>query len=337
MTATISKYICNANVLMTFLIIALHTIGDDIRFRSIRWFVDFSVPTFFTISSYLYFQKFELTLSCYVKKIVSRFYSLYIPFVIFSAIFIPYIYVKTYILGIPNERGVSMDFLSLTGSILLGYPEVLNGPLWFVKALFLFSFFAPAIGYCVKKNRLLGFLVFISGFLLTFYTNYFQVFYWIPCFTLGCYAAFYENDLLHIVNKIYQCKHIRLYTALLFLLYFILSYYLIHDKPYESFLYYCHRIAAPLWVIIIYAIYQGILSDSLVHKLYPYTFFVYCTHTFFIYFSERVITLLAPLLDVFTTKLLVFVSASLMVFLLAFTVSYIRPLWRILNGFRVRK
>ena len=337
MTATISKHICNANVLMTFLIIALHTIGDDIRFRCVRWLLDFSVPTFFTISSYLYFQKFELTISCYVKKIVSRFYSLYIPFVIFNAVFIPYIYIKTYILGIPNERGVSMDFLNLTGSILLGYPEVLNGPLWFVKALFMFAFFAPTIGYCVKKSKSVGILLAILGFILSFYTNYFQVFYWIPCLTLGCFAAFYEKDLLRIVKKTSQHKHIKLYTILVFLLYAALSYYLIHDKPYSFFLYYCHRMVAPLLVIIAYIVYQGVLPDSLVRRFYPYTFFVYCTHTFFIYFSERVVIFLTPSLSIYVIKLFVFLSATLMVFIWAFAVSYIRPLWRVLNGFRARK
>lgn len=53
MTVTISKKIGNANVLLTLFIIALHTIGDDYQYRSVRWLVDFSVPTFFTISSYL--------------------------------------------------------------------------------------------------------------------------------------------------------------------------------------------------------------------------------------------------------------------------------------------
>lgn len=71
MTVTISKNIGNANVLLTLFIIALHTIGDDYQYRCVRWLVDFSVPTFFTISSYLYFQKFELSFSCFWKKLVS--------------------------------------------------------------------------------------------------------------------------------------------------------------------------------------------------------------------------------------------------------------------------
>lgn len=72
------------------------------------------------------------------KALISRFYSLYIPFIIFNALFIPYIFVKISILHIPNTREVSMDITDLLGSIFFGYPTILNGPLWFIKALLLF-------------------------------------------------------------------------------------------------------------------------------------------------------------------------------------------------------
>ena len=336
MTAKISKNIGNANVLLTLFIIALHTIGDDYQYRCVRWLVDFSVPTFFTISSYLYFQKFELSFSFFWKKLISRFYSLYIPFIIFNALFIPYIFVKTSILHIPNTREVSMDITDLLGSIFFGYPTILNGPLWFIKALLLFVLLAPVIGYFLKKSKFFSIPLVLFGFILSFYTNYFQFLYWVPCYVLGCYFALYEKDIIQVIEETKRDAHHKLYIVVLFLLYAVISYSIIDDKPYDSFFYYCHRMIAPLWVIAIYSAYR-ILPNSMVQKMYPYTFFVYCTHTFFIYFSQHVLVLLIPELNIYIIKLLVFVVSTISVFLLAMVVSRIKPLWKVLNGFRTRK
>ena len=189
----------------------------------------------------------------------------------------------------------------------------------------------------MTKKRSLFILLFIAGFILSFYTHYFHVLYWIPCFVIGCYAALYENDVLHIMQKMGKMIPAKHYTVLLFLFYVVWSYFILYNQPYDSFFYYCHRIMAPLLVIVIYSVYKGILPESFVKKIYPYTFFIYCTHTFFIYFSEHVFTLLIPSLNIYTSKLFVFVISSVLVVLFAVIVSYIKPVWIVLNGFRVRR
>ena len=173
--------------------------------------------------------------------------------------------------------------------------------------------------------------------LLFFFSHkYFQVLYWVPCYVLGCFFALYEKDIIQVIEEIKRDAHHKLYIVVLFLLYAVISYSIIDDKPYDSFFYYCHRMIAPLWVIAIYSAYR-ILPNSMVQKLYPYTFFVYCTHTFFIYFSQHVLVLLIPELNIYIIKLLVFVVSTISVFLLAMVVSRIKPLWKVLNGFRTRK
>lgn len=91
MDEIVSEKIRNTNVLMTLMIVLLHsTISGTFLYKIVGTCCDVAVPVFFTISSFLYFQKWEFSWECYKRKTWTRFKSLFIPFLLYNILF--YIY-----------------------------------------------------------------------------------------------------------------------------------------------------------------------------------------------------------------------------------------------------
>lgn len=60
-----------------------------------------AVPVFFLLSAYLFFRTFDGTIENYIQKIKRRFWSLFVPYIIFNTIG----YVKSMIFGGRNGGG----------------------------------------------------------------------------------------------------------------------------------------------------------------------------------------------------------------------------------------
>lgn len=336
MTKSISDKIYSLNVLMIILVVGLHTIGEHPQYRFFRGIVDIAVPVFFVISSYLYFQNFEFSWQCYYKKLCSRFRSLYIPFVLYNALFIPYFYLKVSVIGIENNREVSFYWLDMLTSIFFGIPTVLNGPLWYVQALLLFVILAPILGFFIRQSKYMVLIIIALGTIMAQYYSYFTILHWIPCLALGCHCAFYEEDVIKMIQKIKSISHIKILYGIFIVSYILLCCYVIDDKTYESFIYYCYRIFSPLWIILLYGLFDNLLPRYFVKIVSPYTFFIYCTHTFFIYTVQHFISLYFPQMNIYVYAIVSFIVAFLLVLLSGILISRIKPLWILLSGFRVK-
>lgn len=111
-----------------------------------------AVPCFWTISSFLYFKSFDWNhaWTSYRTKIVSRTKSLLIPFLIFNLfglVFSLLAYEVHPVEHYPLE-GITSD--NLFGYI---YASRANGPLWYLRSLYVFIFVAPLLGYVVRFTK----------------------------------------------------------------------------------------------------------------------------------------------------------------------------------------
>ena len=102
------RKIININCLMTFLVVGIHAscrillTGEydswvSMLNRYVNVLCDMAVPTFFSISAYLFFLKFQI--GDYFKKLRSCIKSLIIPYFIFSALGLLLINAKLFVKG----------------------------------------------------------------------------------------------------------------------------------------------------------------------------------------------------------------------------------------------
>ena len=169
MTDTISRKIVSANILCTILVVCLHARYEyNGVYNIIGTLSDIAVPVFFTISSYLYFEKFDWNnpIASYKKGIKKRVFSLLVPYVIFS----------------------SLGFLVFTS-----------------KALFEFVLLAPIIG-CVVRTTKLSLVLMPLSVCFCYNLSYSNILFWLPVLILGCYCSIWWNSILKVfrdINSLY--------------------------------------------------------------------------------------------------------------------------------------
>ena len=331
MKAEESRKITSANVAMTMLIVLLHTVFDNPALKGVYVLCQMAVPVFFSISAFLYFQQWEFSWSCYKQKVLRRVKSLWVPFVIFNALVVLYYFVKLYLLPIPSERHELPDVLEIVTGCLFGIPEPFNGPLWFVRELMVFVLFAPLLGWVVSRGWKWAVAIVMVSFAVGRYASYFSILYWTPCLVLGCYCALFEVRCLS--NKISDKWKWLVVTCFLMFLAFV--YFCLQDAADSSLLYYFYRMSAPVWILLLYTVFDNLLPHRLVMSVAPFTFFIFCSHTFFINIVNALVQGICTL-PCGVGEAVVFVVAFVMVVLAGRLLSCVKPLWKLLTGFRAK-
>ena len=334
MQPVISKKILSANVLMTGIIVLLHTVFDEPRLRGVYVLCQVAVPVFFTISAYLYFQRWELSWKCYRQKIQRRLKSLWLPFVLFNALIVVYYYVKLYLLPIPSERQLLLGGLETLCSCLFGVPQVMNGPLWFVRELMVFILLAPLLGWVVLWGWRSTLVIVLASFVACRFASYFSLFYWLPCLAFGCYCALHEESIIGLLDRIRKWTYSKPTVIVCFLCFIAVAYSCLQEAEDSSLFYYAFRMSAPVWTVLIYSLCDNLLPRWLVGQVAPLTFFIFCSHTFFINIVSTLLSRFLPMLPCGLSHLVVFAVSFTLVVLMGKVLSHIRPLWLLLSGFR---
>ncbi len=163
---------------LAFGIVLLHCNGAvEGKMLVTRMLWEVFVPMFFAISGYLYFIRGGIfDISVYVKKTKKRFWSLFVPYVIWNIIAIPFMTLLK-INTLMHEGGVKLILKYLLGTladpikVFWGVYEVTNTdvfgndiyslwcmdfPLWFVRDLMLIVLLAPLIYLFIKKLGIFG-------------------------------------------------------------------------------------------------------------------------------------------------------------------------------------
>lgn len=118
-----------------------------------------SVPIFFFISGYVFFLGRNLTFTSYWKKLKTRFFSLFLPYMIWNtialliAIFVSIILKRELSINIEN---IVSCFWACNGEIT-GLPNNLNlpinGPTWFLRDLMLIVIITPLLNVLLKGHK----------------------------------------------------------------------------------------------------------------------------------------------------------------------------------------
>lgn len=181
----ISKYLSNElkffSSILSLLVVILHAYKEEIllqetvytRFFIINQFISIGIgqiviPLFFVISGLLFFKDFEsFSFNTYLHKIKKRFYTLFIPYIIVSAlgILIAYIVSKS---GLSDIFSYGRDFTDYSPYNLLKIwllkPEAYH--LWFIRNLMILCIFSPVLIYCLKRKN--GSIYYIIAFVIWF-------------------------------------------------------------------------------------------------------------------------------------------------------------------------
>ncbi|WP_405336156.1 acyltransferase [Fibrobacter sp.] len=123
-----------------------------------------AVPTFFLISGYLYFIGVDaLNREIYVKKMKRRVWSLLIPYLLWNSLaLLPLLLKNSIALGDVKFSYLweyrMIETVSPLGFVTLScYP--IDGPLWYVRDLIVYSFFSPVIYFFIKRAKFIFLLI----------------------------------------------------------------------------------------------------------------------------------------------------------------------------------
>lgn len=147
-----STKIADLNLLLTVFIVLLHSLYNPLRLSSesgmytwiyvfLKTLFDVAVPTFFFISSFLFFR--YLDFERIKSKIKSRFKSLIVPYVIFSVVFAIFFMTIDYF----NGSGV-LNIKSLPADI---YKATYDPPIWYLRTLFYYFLMSPIVLSLIKR------------------------------------------------------------------------------------------------------------------------------------------------------------------------------------------
>ena len=328
MTAQLSSKLTSANTLLTFLIVALHSNMQQIYPMTL--ITDMAVPTFFCISAFLYFQNWQPTRAFYLKKLSSRFRSLFIPYILYNVLFYIYYIIKIYVLHIPVTKNIPTAPLDAVLCILGSVPD---GPLWFIRALLFFVLLAPLFGLIIRAHRLAIIPMVIAGIVISRYFYYDTFPHWITCFSVGCFFALYQDEVTNMFHQYCPTWLRQLITNRLFLLGCLalccLFFYQVHM---QSLPYYLFRIAAPFWFLCFY-IKSDPMPASLVRIAHPYTFYAFGIHVLFIWNINGILTRFFPS-NTFLEFLIQFLGTIILIYLSGLILKRISCVWALLTGFR---
>lgn len=189
MTRYLSNKIKNVNVLMTLFIVMMHCSWSDSRFGVLLTITDVAVPTFFCISSFLYFRDYDGSKPQYLRKLKSRAMSLLVPFLAYNLLLYGYYLLTANYLHLFPSKEIPTDMVDAVSFI---FKSNADPPLWYLLTLFQFVIIAPVIGWMSSRLPLLCGLIFVAGGVFS-QCEYSGLFYWLPVILFGAIIAIHKE------------------------------------------------------------------------------------------------------------------------------------------------
>lgn len=275
----------NVNFVMTFLVVGIHTIPrvypnqTDMTntlfvYRYVNNLTAIAVPTFFAISSYLFFYKFAI--GDYFIKLKKRCRSLLIPYLIFSILGLLLVLVKSLLKhSIMDEKNIADYLFSIITSKY-------NAPLWYLVTLFEFVVIAPLVFWIITfrkafVNTVLLSLIFII-INLFFTISYTNIIFWLPIIIPFSYMGIYKKKLFLCHQKTRWWKYMALFAILLVPIFLLL----INASDYDVS-YYIWRITSPFIILLFVA--EFLDYDTCFTN--QGAFFVYLSHSLILRLLEH--------------------------------------------------
>jgi surface polysaccharide O-acyltransferase-like enzyme len=238
-----------------------------------------AVPLFFLISGYLFFLNFDATPKTYGKKIVRRFHTLVIPYLIVS---LWGLFVFFALQSLPYSNGYfnsglvkDFSFNQLISTIFL---DPMPYQLWFIRDLFVMTLLSPVIYYGIRFLKL-------TFVLITFIPWVFNVDVIIlssislPFFVTGSYLALKLPEWV-----IFKHQSKRRYLTYVWLMLIILrstiQVYNLTDIIVIDIL---HKVTILVGIVACWQLYDSVFGQMDLNKrkgnyLFDFTFFLFLFH-----------------------------------------------------------
>lgn len=302
LTSQESKSISSLKVIFCFLIILLHThyqMPDSITASDpaggmfeIQKFVreffstflcNVAIPGFAVISGYLFFATADFSKAAYKKKIQGRIYTLLIPYVVWNLIVLGGDVILSFCGKgnlVSNTEWSFLKVLDVFWGIKVGGAGTCpyNGPLWYIRDLFILCLFTPVI-YPLLKNRffkyVFGLFLFVVLFVNIPYVYYHERIFTVY-FCIGCLLAVNQVSLF-FCRGTFVGALLTICGAIAGALYLV-GYFGIIEIPMKLvslFFVFCTLFSLPS------ILYRRLQSER-ISGLVAGTFFVYCMHNSFL-------------------------------------------------------
>lgn len=230
------------------------------------------VPTFFIISGFLFFlNQNEFSLKTYSDKLYRRFYTLFIPYILWNLISLILQIIKIKYLDFPNP-GLYQNGSIQWIKVIEGFYNYVDGypfafAFWFIRNLMIFILFSP-IAYFIGCKKLWIGLIFIFICCLLNTTLWGFCFYVIG----GMLSRYCKNQLFQI--SIYPA----LACGFLWIVISIINLHFQFAFLYSTILI-IESIAALIFIIYILPFLKdGGIIGFIIEKIVPATFFIYSFH-----------------------------------------------------------
>ena len=222
----------------------------------------YGVPVFFIISGFLFYYKVKtFTLSIFQRKLLSRLYTLIIPYIIWNLLrFI----IEGSIHGFDNW------------SVIFIKPA--NGQMWFIRDLIYMALLSPIICFILKKlGFILPVILFIlcssldipysihDGFLMPGSVLY---------YTLGGAMAFNLEKIL-VLHKFIIFRGISVFIFIIYILISFVTYFNQQDNYFVNILFF---VSMPGFVYVLDSLCKVLHIKSRVVRCAEYSFFIYASH-----------------------------------------------------------
>lgn len=283
-----------------------------------------AVPTFFVVSGYLLFTKF--TLKGYPKMLLSKVFSLVIPYFVWSA---GALLVMEIILPLCQGKTISLTFQSVVVDLLLAkeYPH-----LWFVQPLLVYSVCSPLLYFVFKYLKKWSILIPIALFFVyMFFRPYYGgILLWIPYFFVGTYLSYFR---LPLINR-YRPK---LFGWIFLMIFFALAaLFTFTHAQYEDHAYYLYRFASPLLVWLSLDTLTRLFQKEKVRPIFKTSGFIFFSHLFLVNAIKLLLQMgIAPDSNYHCALLffLVFVLSCFVVIGISYLLQrFAKPVYRFLGG-----
>ncbi len=328
--------------ILCVLVVSIHTYnvttygftGETASERALIWFESrlnsfesVCVPFFFFLSGYLLFRNFDFSKKGILKKYKSRFFSLFIPYMIWNTLYFIFYTVLTHI-G-PLKRLINFEPVELS---LKNYLSMLwnntYSPLWFM--LYLMIMIVPFPLYYIlfritrqKYTWILGPVSFIAVFLLTTEWFPYRIPYIQPTFILGTFLAINFKEMFEKEHKAITISAIVIFICVIILL-----------CMYKS--------TGTVWnIVVIISVWYMFDAFSFTAKepkkwMY-YSFFIYCAHDFILEALEKLWLIFvgkkvwAATIDFLFAPV---ITVSILILVANFIKKTMPGVWKVINGNR---
>lgn len=337
----VSNLITWINFIMTVAIVFLHSdcsymletsSGSRAVFTILNTAYDMAVPCFFTISAYLFYINITDIRKQYKEKIKRRIFSLVIPYFLFSALWMFFYSLISFLPVVGSLVPDSVFDHSISESLYSFLLSDYDPPIWYVRTLFILQLISPIIYIIIKNKFWIAPIISICFVALNaaIIPGYSTPLFWLPLFVTGIWYSLYFDKINSYISKVNGLS-----AAAIWLVLFICAVISSKKLGQSNAVYYLYRIFASVFCLIGLSHIKKFKENK--NNFSQYSFFVFMVHYPIVQMFKRLLAKFITVngYTVFIVYIITAVVGCFICFLLAYFIKkYLSKIWKVINGGR---